>query len=274
MNRVLSLNRVTGPAAEPIDVERAKQHLRIDHDHEDEYIGGLITAARAHAETYRSEIFVTQKFELILDRFPPGREDITIPYHPLVSVASVVYVATDGTSTTFSTSKYTVANKHKPGIVALAADEQWPTTQHVVDAVTITFIAGHATPCSVSVSGDPLTPTGRSFTAAEVGRLSVRGGSDRTLPTPFKVLTDYFISAPNGTVQLAATSGGSAITIAAAGAGQVFIGEIPEHVAQGMLIMIAHWYENREPNIIGTNIMPIPKSADYLLDVGKVFQVA
>lgn len=274
MRRVSTLRQVTGPAAEPIHVERAKQHLRIDHDHEDEYIAGLVAAARAHAEVYRSEVFVTQKFELILDRFPTGRGDITLPWHPLVSVSSVVYVDTDGTSTTFATTKYTVSAKHKPGIVALAADEQWPSTQHVVDAVTITFIAGHATPCSVSVSGDTLTPTGRSFTAAEIVRLSVSGGSDRALPTPFLALTDYYISAPNSTVKLAATSGGSAITIAAEGSGQVFIGETPEHIVQGMLVMIAQWYENREPLIIGTNVMKIPMSAEYLLDVGKVFQVA
>ena len=40
---------------------------------------------------------------------------------------------------------------------------------------------------------------------------------------------------------------------------------IPQAIKQGMLIMLSHMYENREPVIVGTNVAPMPMSYEYLL---------
>lgn len=40
---------------------------------------------------------------------------------------------------------------------------------------------------------------------------------------------------------------------------------IPEPIKQALLIMVAHWYEHREPVIVGTNVAEVPMSARTLL---------
>lgn len=40
---------------------------------------------------------------------------------------------------------------------------------------------------------------------------------------------------------------------------------IPVPIKQAMLIMLSHLYENREPVIVGTSVMQIPMSLEYLL---------
>ncbi len=46
--------------------------------------------------------------------------------------------------------------------------------------------------------------------------------------------------------------------------------EVPNLLKQGMLMRIAHWYENREETISGTIIANVPASADYCDGLFKV----
>lgn len=61
------LRQITPPAIEPVTLEEAKQHLRIDGNEEDSLIAALITAARQKAEDYTRRAFITQTWELALD---------------------------------------------------------------------------------------------------------------------------------------------------------------------------------------------------------------
>lgn len=58
---------VTPPAIEPITLEEAKLHLRVDGTEENSLISALITAARQKAEEYTRRAFITQTWELALD---------------------------------------------------------------------------------------------------------------------------------------------------------------------------------------------------------------
>lgn len=49
---------------EPIELERAKTHLRVVDDGEDEYIAALITAAREYAEKFQNRVFVSNDPEV------------------------------------------------------------------------------------------------------------------------------------------------------------------------------------------------------------------
>ena len=41
--------------------------------------------------------------------------------------------------------------------------------------------------------------------------------------------------------------------------------DIPQPIKQAMLMMIAHWYENRETTIVGATIMEVPQASRMLL---------
>lgn len=49
---------------------------------------------------------------------------------------------------------------------------------------------------------------------------------------------------------------------------------VPEGVKQAMLLLIAHWYENREPINIGNIVTEIPETANALLWPYRVLQFA
>jgi len=80
------LRLVTPPQLEPVTVEEAKQHLRIDGNEEDDYIASLITVARQRAEEYTRRAFISQTWELALDR---ADKTIYLPKPPVEFIESV-----------------------------------------------------------------------------------------------------------------------------------------------------------------------------------------
>ncbi|MCA1300710.1 head-tail connector protein [Stappia indica] len=85
----------TPPAAEPVSVEEARQHLRLTSTAEDGLIARLIRAARAHVESVTRRALITQGWRYYLDDWPPGRV-IYLPVAPVASVESVLVFAGDG----------------------------------------------------------------------------------------------------------------------------------------------------------------------------------
>ena len=141
----MSLKIVTAPALEPISLDEAKLHLRVDLDDatEDALINSLITTARQYCEGYQRRNYITQTWELWLDDFPPLIY-INIPLPPLQSVTHVKYYGTDDTEYTFSSDDYFVDTKSEPGRVSLGYIKQWPsTTLRPVNGVCVTFVAGY-----------------------------------------------------------------------------------------------------------------------------------
>lgn len=80
------LRIVTPPQIEPVTVEEVKQHLRIDGSEEDNYLASLITVARQRAEEYTRRAFISQTWELALDR---ADKMIYLPKPPVELIESV-----------------------------------------------------------------------------------------------------------------------------------------------------------------------------------------
>lgn len=131
---------VSGPGVEPLSLDAAKKWLRVDSGHDDAAIADLIAENRRRAERVTGRALVTQTWRLTLDEFPPWEIAVEMP--PLASVASISYVAVDGTQTTLSAALYQVDAESKPGRIAPAYGEVWPATRCQMNAVTITLIAG------------------------------------------------------------------------------------------------------------------------------------
>lgn len=138
-----SITRTVAPKVEPIDLQEAKDHLRVDTDAEDALIKRLIAAARRRAEQFTRRALITQTWELHLDAFP-GEDRFVVPKPSLRSVTSITYDPDDDTVQTLDPSVYRVDTDAEPGRVLLATSASWPDdTLEPGPAVTVTFEAGY-----------------------------------------------------------------------------------------------------------------------------------
>jgi len=126
----------------------ARRYLRLDSD--DPYIAELsdtIVAARKHIEQYLSSTVVNATLTLTLDAFPA---EIALPFGPVLSITSVVYVDNDGASQTLAADQYLLTSYPVCDVLTPAYSVAWPSTRKQRGAVVITYAAGMQ-------SGSPLT---------------------------------------------------------------------------------------------------------------------
>jgi hypothetical protein len=158
-----SLTVVVAPAVEPVELATIKAHLRVDHDLDDDYIAGLVAAARELVESRTGRALVTRTLELALDGFPAGggywyrrnREcptlenflptaggPIPLPTPPLDAVESISYLDADGVTTrVLDPSTYRVS-RSDPASVRPAPGQSWPATSAEPESLTIRYRAG------------------------------------------------------------------------------------------------------------------------------------
>lgn len=144
----MALSLYTAPVGEPVSLDEAKQHLRVDTDDENGEIDGCIAAAREYVETFTQRPLLTQTWDLKLDAFPCG-EAIVLPLPPVSAVSSISYIATDGTTTTWSSSLYDTdlpaGPKAQRARITPAYGQSYPSTRDVMNAVTVRFVCGYGT---------------------------------------------------------------------------------------------------------------------------------
>ena len=143
-----AVSTVTAATGTPVTLDQAKLALRVDTGDENAYIDGLLRAATAFVEARTHRALMPQTLRLTMDRFDyscdadTSVEYLRIPRPPLASVSSITYVATDGTSTTWASSNYSVDTYSEPGRVSPIYGQTWPSARYQPNAVTIQFIAG------------------------------------------------------------------------------------------------------------------------------------
>ncbi len=109
---------------------------------EDTDIARYIKTARRHCEKFQNRAYVTQTWDLFLDRFPAA-EEIRIPLPPLQSVTWVKYKDTAQILQTWDPANYIVDTAREPGRVALAYGKSWPSTIEEIQSVQIRFVCGY-----------------------------------------------------------------------------------------------------------------------------------
>lgn len=183
----MSLVLTSGPASEPITVDEAKTHVRIDGTDEDALITSLIMTSRLHVETALGLALMTQSWTLFRDAWP--RDGIVeLPLSPLQAVTAVRTLGSDETPTVVDAASYVVDIAGKPPrIVPNGID--WPRPGKVVNGIEIEFTAGYG---------------------------------------------------PN-------------------------ITDVPAPIRQALLMLVAHWYEHRDPIEIGSPSVAIPSAVSRLL---------
>ena len=84
----MTIARITPPGSEPLSLDEIKDHLRIDHAHEDVLIADLLSAARQHAEHLCGQKIIMLVWRQYESSFPC---DFTVPLR-VAPVRSVDFV--------------------------------------------------------------------------------------------------------------------------------------------------------------------------------------
>jgi uncharacterized phiE125 gp8 family phage protein len=136
----LRLKLKTAPTVEPISLDEAKLHLKVDGADDNALITALITTARQLAERETGRAFITQTWQMYLDAAPA---EIEIPKPPLQSVTAITVIDDEGAETVVSDTLYDVdASQNSPGRVKLKSWCSWPTHREFASFI-IEFKAGY-----------------------------------------------------------------------------------------------------------------------------------
>lgn len=136
--------RLTSTPADPVTLQEAKDHLRLEVGDDDAQVTAAIAAATKWAEEYLWRGLVEQTWELLRAGFPC--EDVfELPKGNLkASSVTVKYLDTYGTLQTWSSSAYLVDTVSVPGRILLPFGSVWPTTLCQWNSVQVTYTVGWA----------------------------------------------------------------------------------------------------------------------------------
>ena len=136
---------ISPPQTEPITLDEAKAHLRLEYDFsdDDDYITALIRAARQYTERHSSLLLISQTWKLSLDRFPDrSRMPIEIRRRPVSDVYAIEYIDEAGVKAVLPASKYKVDIDSYIARVTPIYEESWPVARCETNAVEVFFTAG------------------------------------------------------------------------------------------------------------------------------------
>lgn len=139
----LKLIRTVDPTVLVVSDAAQKVHAKITLTDDDAMVVDLNLTAIEYIEDRLERGFLTQTWELTLDKFPPSGCLIGLSRSPAISVGSVKYINTDNVLTTLATTEYTLDDKAEPPSIVEAFEKTWPDTREVINAVTILFDVGY-----------------------------------------------------------------------------------------------------------------------------------
>jgi hypothetical protein len=269
----LSYRELSTPSIEPVSLDQAKLHLRVDIDDDDDYISALIIAARQLIEKTTHRAIFNRKMILTLDYFPwPGWGSTTgstahdyflhayfrgltirLPFPAAVSVDSLTYLANDGvTVETIPPSNYTVDLISEPARISPVPGFTWPYQQsYIPGQVRVNFTAGTY---ELAVTEPFTVPNAAPFTY--------------TLQQAAKLITFSGVTDANGKpVTCSNTSG--ALTFDPSLAGQTYtanytVNNCPQTIYFAMLLLIGHWYGHRMA-VTADALKEVPMAVESLL---------
>lgn len=137
------LKLIADAVEEPITLDEAKDHLRVDGTDEDALITAYVKVARRQAEMMSRRAFVTQTWELALAGWPQAG-CLVLGNPPLQSVTWVKYTDSQGVELTLPSGDYLVDTYSEPGRVVLGHGKGWPSvTLQPGPAVRVRYVAGY-----------------------------------------------------------------------------------------------------------------------------------
>jgi uncharacterized phiE125 gp8 family phage protein len=134
----MTLLRTDGPVAEPVTLADARAHLRIAGEAEDGLIEGLIRAAREEVERATGLALLSQRWRLVLDRWPAGAT-VLMRRHPVRAVEDVTVYAADGAASVLDPADYLLDPVSRPARLQFLRPLPAPRR---MNGIEIDFLAG------------------------------------------------------------------------------------------------------------------------------------
>lgn len=135
---------VAQPAVEPVSVDEAKLHCRIDVDEDDGLVAALITTAREYLEAQARPrlAILTQSWRYVADAWPES-DTLELRPYPLQSVTAVSYTGPAGVTRTMDAADYLVDTASEPGRLRLRSNASWPGDElQELNGLAVDFVAG------------------------------------------------------------------------------------------------------------------------------------
>lgn len=264
-----ALNLITEPPVEPISIDEAKAHLRINFTDDDAYIAALIVSARLITEERTNRSFITQTWEYVLDNFP-NSNIIKLRKPKLQSVSSIKYKDVSNTEYTMDTSDYIVDTDSIPGRIILNWGKFWPVILlQPGSAVRIRFVAGYAPVIGQAITTPETLGTGdgtqKTFTAKVI---PIKPGSETVF---FNGVATSLYTINYTTGAIVCTAGVGAPVTMTYTKDTDYVANVPKALKQAMFYLISNWYEQREPVILSrSQLLPVPLTFDSLVGPYRV----
>lgn len=141
--------KIAETGEEPVSLDEARLHLRVDPGDEDPLIAALITAARQMCEGELRRAIVTANFELRADRFPDA---LRLEWPRVLDIDAVEYLDADGVLRTLDPADYVLDASCDVAAawLAPARGKAWPDTSDEINAVRVRYTSGFGdTPAAV-----------------------------------------------------------------------------------------------------------------------------
>lgn len=163
------LRVAAGEAVEPVDLDAAKTHLRVDGTDDDDEIAAMITSARTSCERRMQRSILPQSWVLSQSCFGdpwtdhhthhhhglvnPGwyrarcggfPDSIVLPHPPIRAITSVAYLDVSAQRVTLDPSRYRLAVVGEMLAMLRPVGTRWPSTAREPDAVIVSYDAGWA----------------------------------------------------------------------------------------------------------------------------------
>jgi uncharacterized phiE125 gp8 family phage protein len=150
---ILALTRSVAPTVEPVSLALAKQHLRVDHNDENELIAEYIASATAWVESYLERSLLRQTWQLVFDGFPCDGENIEMRRPPTLDLLTFTYYDVNDDEQDVDVDSFTTMFNVDCGLIGLNAGYAWPVVSDRPGPVRISYRAGYGTDAS-SVPAD------------------------------------------------------------------------------------------------------------------------
>jgi hypothetical protein len=251
-----SIRAVSVPAQEPVSIGEAQDYCKVPRGQDDALIAGLITAARTYAEACTSRSLASKDYVLTLDNFPYGTDTLAGSGYPISSYYS----------------RYSTLWNYSQ-IVKL----RYPP---VTEVEQIVYIGTDGSPHNLFPGVDFLV----DYSGEDCRLFPLPGATWPTCLYVPNAVAVYFTAGydPDLTkvITIEATDPAGSPPVSPAlpdpprqqASITLAIG-IPETARTAIMILVAHWYFQREPIVAGS-VGTVPMHVDALLASEMVFDFA